>query len=103
MRFYKKISYAGLFAVALLSNSCKKLLEEHPQSQLVPSFFRSPEGLLAGLAGVYNDIRNSWGTEGFTIAQMAGTDDHLMGGSAGNPRLFTYNGIQTDDFNGTFN
>jgi hypothetical protein len=104
MRQYKKISYIALIAVTLLTtSSCKKLLEEHPQSQIVPSYFNSPEGLLAGLAGVYNDIRNGWGTEGFTISQMAGTDDHLMGGSAGNPRLFTYNGIQTGDFNGAFN
>jgi starch-binding outer membrane protein, SusD/RagB family len=103
MRQYKKISYIVLIAVALLTNSCKKLLVEQPESQIVPSFFNSPAGLLAGLAGVYNDIRNSWGTEGFTISQMAGTDEHLSGGSAGNPRLFTYNAIQTGDFNGSFN
>ncbi len=103
MRKFNKITCIALITLALLSTNCKKLLEEHPQSQIVPAFFNSPEGLLAGLAGVYNDIRNSWGTEGFTVAQMAGTDDHLMGGSAGNPRLFTYNGIQTGDFNGSFN
>ncbi len=103
MKQYKKISGIAVIAVLLLTGSCKKLLKEHPQSQIVPSYFNSPQGLLAGLGGVYNDIRNGWGTEGFTISQMAGTDEHLMGGSAGNPRLFTYNGIQTGDFNGAFN
>jgi starch-binding outer membrane protein, SusD/RagB family len=102
MKISKKIIYAALIAIVLLSNSCKKLLEEHPQSQIVPSYFNTPEGLLGGLAGAYDQLRNSWGTEGFTVAQMAGTDDHLMGGSAGNPRLFSYNGIQTGDFNGAF-
>ena len=98
MKLYKKISYATLIFTALLANSCKKLLEEHPQSQIVPAYFSTPEGLLGGIAGAYDQLRNFWGTEGFTVAQMAGTDDHLMGGSAGAPRLFTYNGIQTGDF-----
>jgi len=33
---------------------------------------------------------------------MAGTDEYLMGGSAGNPRVFTYNGITGNDFSGGF-
>ena len=43
--------------------------------------------------GYITILRGAWGTEGFTINQMAGTDEHLMGGSAQNPRVFTYNGI----------
>ncbi|MBC7948452.1 MAG: RagB/SusD family nutrient uptake outer membrane protein [Chitinophagaceae bacterium] len=103
MKRINKINCLLLVVMVLFSGSCKKLLEEKPRSQIVPSFFNTPEGLLGGLAGVYNDIRSGWGTEGHTVAQMAGTDDHLMGGSAGNPRLFTYNGIGTGDFNGAFN
>ena len=103
MKNFKKITYLAVLSVSIFTGSCKKLLEEHPQSNLVPAFFNSQAGLLAGISGVYNDIRSGWGTEGFTVAQMAGTDEHLMGGSAGNPRLFTYNGIQTGDFNGAFN
>jgi starch-binding outer membrane protein, SusD/RagB family len=103
MKNFKKLIYLAVIAISMLTGSCKKLLEEHPQSNLVPSFFNSQAGLLAGISGVYNDLRAGWGTEGFTVAQMAGTDEHLMGGSAGNPRLFTYNGIQTGDFNGAFN
>lgn len=103
MKNFKKLIYLAVIAITMLTGSCKKLLEEHPQSNLVPSFFNSQAGLLAGISGVYNDLRAGWGTEGFTVAQMAGTDEHLMGGSAGNPRLFTYNGIQTGDFNGAFN
>jgi hypothetical protein len=103
MKRHKILSFAVLVAGMLVSNSCKNLLVEKPQSQIVPSFFSTPAGLLGGIAGVYNDIRNYWGTEGFTINQMAGTDEYLAGGSAGNPRVFTYNGIQTTDFNGGFN
>ncbi|GHN02356.1 hypothetical protein WSM22_38450 [Cytophagales bacterium WSM2-2] len=86
----------------LISNSCTDLLKEKPQSNIVPSAFGTPAGLLAGIAGVYSDIRGAWGTEGFTISQMAGTDEHLAGGSAGNLRLFNYNGITGGDFGGGF-
>jgi len=92
-----------LLAVALLlNNGCKKVLEENPRSNVTPAVFATPQGLLGGISGVYNQIRSFWGTEGFTINQMAGTDEYLMGGSAGNPRVFTYNGITGNDFSGGF-
>ena len=56
MNFNKKIAGALLIVVTLLSAGCKKLLEEHPQSGIVPSFFNSPAGVLGGISGVYNDI-----------------------------------------------
>jgi starch-binding outer membrane protein, SusD/RagB family len=95
MKLYKKISVAALFAAAVLAGSCKKLLEEHPESGIVPSFFNSQAGVLGGIAGVYNDIRGAWGTEGFTLHTMAGTDEYLMGASATGTQFFTYNGLQS--------
>src|SRR3954464_11094177 len=104
MKKYKKISLSALaLMVLVIANGCSDLLVEKPQSIVVPSFLTTPGGLLGALSGVYDDLRNSWGTEGFTVNEMAGTDEHLSGGSAGNPRVFTYNGIQTTDFNGAFN
>lgn len=104
MKTLKKIfTIAAFILMAVIWDGCDYLLEEHPRSQIVPSFFTTPAGLLGGISGVYDDLRGAWGTEGFTVAQMAGTDEHLMGGSAGNPRLFTYNGILSTDFNGGFN
>jgi hypothetical protein len=97
-----KLGYAVLLGVTLLMGSCKKLLEENPRSNVTPSAFATPPGLLGGIAGVYNQLRGSWGTEGFTINQMAGTDEHMSGGSAQNPRVFTYNGLSSTDFNGGF-
>lgn len=93
---------AILLGVTLPMSGCKKLLEENPRSNVTPSAFATPQGLLGGISGVYNQIRSSWGTEGFTLNQMAGTDEYLMGGSAGNPRVFTYNGITASDFSGGF-
>jgi hypothetical protein len=99
MKLRKIVSFAGLLTVAVFAGSCKKLLEEHPQSGIVPSFFNSPAGVLGGIAGVYNDIRSAWGTEGFTLHTMAGTDEYLMGASATGVQFFTYNGLQIGSMN----
>jgi len=94
----KKISIAIFVGIALLGNSCKKMLEEHPQSGIIPSFFNSPAGVLGGIAGVYNDIRGTWGTEGFSAEMVAGTDEHLAGASASGIQLYTYNGLNSSNF-----
>lgn len=77
---------------------CEKILEEHPQSQVVPSFFTSSAGVLGGIAGVYNDIRSQWGTEGFSIEMQAGTDEFLQGASSGGGPVHTYNGLNGTNF-----
>lgn len=96
------IGSAILTGVTLPMSSCKKILDENPRSNVTPSSFSTPQGLLGGIAGVYNDLRGAWGTEGFTISQMAGTDEYLAGGSAGNIKVFNYNGLTGSDFNGGF-
>lgn len=104
MKRYKILSSVLLVATMLVSNSCSDLLTEKPQSNVVPTAFGTPAGLLGGIAGVYNNIRGAWGTEGFTINQMAGTDEHLAGGSAsvGSMQSFTYNGMTGASFSGGF-
>lgn len=98
MKINKKIASAVLLCTALLNDGCKKVLEENPQSSVVPSFFNSPAGVLGGIAGGYQIIRAStYGTEGFNTMMAAGTDDHLAGGSAGNTILYTYNGLSAND------
>ncbi|GAA4395592.1 hypothetical protein GCM10023187_02700 [Nibrella viscosa] len=83
---------------AIFSASCEKILVENPQAQIVPSFFNSPAGVLGGIAGVYNDIRSQWGTEGFTVEMQAGTDEFLQGASAGSGIPYTYNGLNSSNF-----
>jgi hypothetical protein len=104
MKQYKILSSTLLTITMFVSNSCTDLLVEKPQSNVVPSAFATQPGLLGGIAGVYNDMRSSWGTEGFTINQMAGTDEYLAGGSASVSSMhsFTYNGMTGGDFNGGF-
>lgn len=87
-----------LFAITMFNTGCKKILNETPQSGIVPAFFNSPSGVLGGIAGVYNDIRSAWGTEGFTNEMVAGTDEHLAGASASGIQLHNYNGINGSNF-----
>lgn len=97
MKINKKFASALLICALISGSGCKKILEEHPQSAIVPSFFNSPSGVLGGIAGGYDQIRQStYGTEGFTAEMDAGTDDHLAGGSASGIQLYTYNGINSN-------
>lgn len=104
MKRYHTLLYAAmLIGTAMLTNGCKKLLEEHPQSSIVPSFFNSPAGVLGGISGVYNDIRSAWGTEGFSAQMVAGTDEHLAGASASALPLYNYNGLTSSTVEGWWN
>src|SRR5438876_6220328 len=103
MKYYNKTGGVLLLAVALFCNSCKKILDEHPQSSILPEFLSTPAGVLGGIAGVYNDIRGEWGTEGFSAEMVAGTDEHLAGASASGIQLYTYNGITSSNFGAAWN
>jgi starch-binding outer membrane protein, SusD/RagB family len=94
----------SLMAMVLMTVSCKKILQEHPESSIVPSIFTTEGGLLGGVAGVYNDLRGIWGTEGFSMQSLGGTDETLEGASATSPDFFTYNPMNSaDETNGWWN
>lgn len=84
-------------AVLIFSAGCSDILEENPEAQIVPSFFNSPAGVLGGISGVYNNIRSEWGTEGFNLSMMAGTDEQLKGENGGFIG-HDYNGLNGDNF-----
>jgi starch-binding outer membrane protein, SusD/RagB family len=94
----KKIHNSIIAFTLFLCLSCGKILEEHPQSQIVPSFFNSPAGVLGGIAGVYNEIRGQWGTEGFSSEMQAGTDEFIQGASSGGGPVHTFNGLNGTNF-----
>ncbi|HVB03036.1 MAG TPA: RagB/SusD family nutrient uptake outer membrane protein [Chitinophagaceae bacterium] len=95
MKLKTKIYFISSVAVLLTFSSCSKLLVEQPRSQITPQFFSTPGGILGGIAGVYSDMRNLWGTEGFLNMCVGGTDEDLVGGS-GNPNFFTYSIVNSD-------
>lgn len=95
----KKLTISLVVAcLALFTTSCEKILDENPQSQIVPTYFNSASGVLGGIAGVYNDIRSQWGTEGFTVEMQVGTDEFLRGASAGSSTSYDYNGLNGSNF-----
>ena len=57
MKLHSKISLIITAATMLTFGGCKKILEEHPKSNIVPAFLQTPTGLLGALTGVYNDLR----------------------------------------------
>jgi hypothetical protein len=102
MKIYSKISIIITLGAFLTgATSCKKLLTEDPKSSIVPSFLSTQAGLEGGIAGVYNDFRSNYGTEGFELTQYAGTDENFAGVSAQENGIFsTYNGINGGTFSG---
>ena len=43
--------------------------------------------MLAGISGLYNDLRNEWGTEGFSLQTVGGVNEHLMGALNSTPKF----------------
>lgn len=94
----KKFQLTIIACFTFIAFGCESILEEHPQSQIVPSLFNTSAGVLGGIAGVYNDIRSQWGTEGFSIEMQAGTDEYIQGSSSGGGPAHTYNGLNGTNF-----
>jgi starch-binding outer membrane protein, SusD/RagB family len=104
MKLHSKISLILTAAMLLVFGGCKKILEEHPKSNIVPTFLATPTGLLGALTGVYNDLRSSYGTEGFTLTLYAGTDEMIAGSQAQDNGVWNlYNGLNGLSTNGGFN
>ena len=104
MKLHRKISLIITTAAMLIFGSCKKILEENPKSQLAPVFLTTSNGLLQAITGVYNDLRGSYGTEGFELGLWAGTDEMIRGSQNGDNGVWTaYNGLNGLSTSGGFN
>lgn len=95
MKRYIKSSYIILLTILLSLANCTKILDEQPRAAVTPDYFGTPGGVLGGITGVYSDMRNLWGTEGFLNMVVGGTDEVLKGGS-GNANFFEYTIVNTD-------
>jgi len=93
-RYIKSLLFLLLTIVLMLAN-CTKILDEQPRASVTPDYFTTPGGVLGGITGVYSDMRNLWGTEGFLNMVVGGTDEVLKGGS-GNPNFFEYGIVNSD-------
>ena len=92
MKSYKTLAIL-LAACSLVSvTGCKKILDQTPKSNITPDVLASAGGVVGGITGVYSDLRNLWGTEGFLYYTNFGVDETLAGGgaSAGGVAFATY-------------
>ncbi|MBF9223066.1 RagB/SusD family nutrient uptake outer membrane protein [Hymenobacter ruricola] len=78
------IKVAALAVLMAAASSCSKdLLDENPRSILVPGFLGTPEGVQAGLVGVYSGLRNvTVANEEAAYLTVQGTDEFMRGISA---------------------
>lgn len=75
----KKIYLILTAIILLVISGCEDVLEEEPRSQMVPSYFATPEGLTAGVTAAYSGFRYFYGTEAGGTLTVSGTDEFTVG------------------------
>ena len=70
---------AVLLGVVMMTTSCNKQLNEHPQSVVTPALFATAQGFQSGLDAAYGGMRNLWGTENLFTITCIGTDEFITG------------------------
>lgn len=107
MKHNNKIFLICCTALLFAVSGCKKILNEQPRNSIDPSYFKTPEGIQGGIAGIYSSFRGHWGTQIFTQLFSAGTDESLKGAAADVQHWFTYNNpaikSNTNDYLGFWN
>jgi hypothetical protein len=106
MKLNHKVSCTIVLAILLSVSGCNKILDEQPRATIDPAFFRTPEGVEGGIAGVYSSFRGLWGTQIFTQLFNGGTDEMIRGGAADVQHYFTYSALMssnTNDYAGLWN
>lgn len=82
----KKIFLYTSFLAAAFSltaiQGCKKVLEENPRSVLTPDYFKTAQGINAGLVAAYSGLRYQYGPEGAMTLTVPGTDEFTIGSLA---------------------
>lgn len=84
MKSYKKIAVVLTTLGVIGVSGCKKILDQSPKANVTPDVLASAGGVVGGITGVYSDLRNLWGTEGFLYYTNLGVDETLAGGGASN-------------------
>lgn len=90
MKLKTRLHITLLWAAMLVAGSCGDILEEQPRS-LTPDYFRTSQGLQAGVTAAYASFRNFYGSEGGKNFTVYGTDEFTHGQQATNPPLNVYN------------
>ncbi len=88
MKWLNKIFTAVAVVMVIAFSGCAKKLEEKSYTVFSTDYFKTPEGLQAGIASLYSGFRFLFGPEGAVAMGVAGTDewgmaDQARGGAAG--------------------
>lgn len=81
---------AAVCMVLITATACNDVLEEQPR-QLTPDYFKTGQGLNAGITAAYATFRNYYATESGMNLTVYGTDEFTHGQQVANPPLNTYN------------
>ncbi|HEY8914958.1 MAG TPA: RagB/SusD family nutrient uptake outer membrane protein, partial [Chitinophaga sp.] len=106
MKLNIKTGWLLMAALLMITGGCKKVLNEQPRATIDPAYFKTPEGLDGGVAGIYSSLRSHWGTQIFTQLFNGGTDEMIRGGAADVQHNFTYSSLMksnTNDYSGFWN
>jgi hypothetical protein len=63
-------------------SGCKKVLDETPRAVLTPDYFKTSQGVNAGLIAAYSGLRYQYGPEGAMTLTVPGTDEFTIGSLA---------------------
>ena len=90
-RIFKLYSILAATLVFAVATSCEDKLIEEPRSVLVPDYFKTSQGLRAGVTAAYATFRQFYGNEGGMNMTIYGTDEYTHGQQTTNPPFNTYN------------
>lgn len=82
MKLINKIFIAAVAIITIVAPGCNKKLEEKSYTVFSTDYFKTPEGLQAGIAALYSGLRWLFGPEGAVGMGVAGTDEWAMADQA---------------------
>ncbi len=82
MKLLNKFLVAASAVVVMMAPGCNKKLQEKPYTVFSTDYFKTPEGLQAGIASLYSGLRWLFGPEGAVGMGVAGTDEWGMADQA---------------------
>lgn len=98
MKKVNKILMITVLATLFAVTGCERILDEVPRDRFEPGFFKTEEGIIGGLTGLYANLRRIYGQPYYYNATETGTDEYTYGAQAdGNFRMADLSGLGIPD------
>lgn len=78
---------AGTLVLGMTLAGCGSILDETPQENYTPEYFKTEAGVESGITSLYANLRNYWGNGYWLIANETGTDEYTYGHGGNNNDL----------------